>query len=451
MKYLFKVILLFLIVFNFIVPIVHYSCTVAVIIAFFYYLFFKKSLSFTYFFSRYCFIILAGTAIMLLINLFVMTVYGNISEGFYRRLMVQGWMLICVIFVLPILIEKEEAAFNESITVICGAFALQGLVHTLAFMVPSIGKFILDLQSADPERIAMAEAGLNYFRFYSLTGAPFFDLPSAYGVACIMFFRLQLIPNQNYLRGWKAFVIMAFIILGIILSGRTGFIGFSLGCLLYFVYKWNDFSQMWKNTIKISGGFLCTLVVFYILLTPQQRSKFMDSVFPYAFEAYYNWRDYGKFSTQSTDALMQVHYYPLDTKTIMWGNGWASSYDVGMGKTYVHTDAGYMSHIMFGGIFFLLAMISYQLLFFWQPMKMAKWEHSRNGDINFFCFFLLFVHMAILEYKGAAFGSIHIIEVMLLYIGVSYMAEQYALEDAVREEVSSKNQLSEPVLAGEKI
>jgi len=434
MKFLFKVGLVFLIVFNFVVPLVHSSCVIAVILAVFYYLFFKKSLPFTYFFSRYCFTILAASLFIAFIDLLFVNFHGNIGIGFFARFIVQGYMLLSMVFVLPILIENEDTAYGETLTVICTAFALQGLIHTSGFLIPSFGNFILNIQN----RYVSGEE-LNYFRAYSLTGAPFFDLPSAYGVACIAFFRLQLIPDQNYLRGWKAFLVMLFILLGIMLIGRTGFIGFGLGLLLYFYFKWNNLSQLWRNTLKITGGFLCLLVVFYTTLTPVQQDRFINKVFPFAFEAYYSWRDTGKFTTGSTDALEQVHYYPLDTSTIMWGDG-------GRLEKYNYTDAGYMNHLMIGGILYLIILIMYQWLYFQQPMQMTKFERSGTGNINVFCLLLLFIHMFILEYKGAAIGTIHIVDVLLLYIGVSYLAEQYALEDTAEEIASSQKKLSKSAL-----
>jgi len=438
MKFLFKVGLVFLIVFNFVVPVVHYSCALAVIIAVLYYLFIKKSFPFTYFFSRYCFTILVGTLLLVLVELFFIALHGNLGTGFIDRYLVQGWMMLCLVIVLPILIEKEETCFNEALVVICGAFALQGFIHTLGFLIPSVGDFILNYQG----RMVTGQE-LNYFRAYSLTGAPFFDLPSAYGVACIAFFRLQLIPDQNYLRGWKAFVVMFFILAGIVLSGRTGFIGFFMGLFFYIIYNWIQFIKIVKNVLKISVGFMCLLAVFYTLLTPQQQKKITDNVFPFAFEAYYSWRDTGKFTTGSTSAMEEVHYYPLSAKTIIWGEGGRSR---DFAPTFTPTDAGYMEHILIGGVFYFLALILYQFVYAWEPMKMAKRERSENGNINYFFFFLLFAHMFILEIKGSAIGTIHIIEVLLLYIGISYLAERYAMEDTVEEIASSQKKLSKSAL-----
>ncbi|MDR1633093.1 MAG: hypothetical protein LBR97_09530 [Dysgonamonadaceae bacterium] len=340
--------------------------------------------------------------------------------------MVQGYMLCCLVFVLPFLIEKKAKAFEDAITIICGAFALQGLIHTTGFLITPVGDFIFSLHTeAFQEMADNPLLHIDRFRFYSLTGSPFFELPAAYGLACILFFRMQLIPDQNYLKGWKAFVIMILMIMGISLSGRTGFVGFGLGVLLYTVFNWNKSLQIGKNIVKISGGFLLLLAIFYIVLTPMQKDNFVNRLLPFAFEAYYNWIGTGEFRTSSTDALLDVHYYPLDSETILWGKGVISGRTIG----FRHTDAGYMNDVIFGGVFYILLLALYQYLYFRQPLKYSLQQNSRDGNINFFCFFILFAYMFILEYKTAALGTQHITEVLLLYIGISYLIKQYALEN----------------------
>jgi len=424
-KYLFKVIIVFLIIFNFIVPVVYYSCTVAVILCALYYLFFKRSIPFTYFGYRYIFIILVFTFFMAVINLSITVLYGHFNIVGLKRLIVQGYMLCCLIFALPVLIEEKAKAFEDAILIICGAFALQGFIHTLGFLIAPVGDFLFSLQ---PERLQdMANdpaRNVDRFRFYAITGSPFFELPAAYGVACIMFFRMQLMPDQNYLRGWKAFVIMLLMIMGISLSGRTGFIGFGLGLSLYVIFNWNDFSQMWRNVVKITGGFLLVLIIFFIALTPAQKDSIANKLLPFAFEAYYNWRGTGRISTASSDVL-EYHYYLIDSETMLWGRGGGSDDNVG----FTHTDAGYMNDIIYGGIFYFLLLAVYQFLYFRQPMKVSREQNSRAGDIDFFCFLLLLAHMFILEYKATSVGTIHIVEVLLLYIGFTYLIKRYALED----------------------
>jgi hypothetical protein len=368
-----------------------------------------------------------------------MVFHGNLFLGVgLKRFILQGYMLCCLVFALPFLVENKTKAFEEAITIICGAFALQGFIHMMGFLITPIGDFLFSMQplkfqeaAEDPSR------NLDKFRFYSLTGSPFFELPAAYGVACIVFFRLQLVPDQDYLKGWKAFVIMFLMFIGISLSGRTGFVGFLLGLLLYLIFNWTDFSLIWKNIVKISAGFLLLLAVFYVILTPQQRDSILNKLLPYAFEAYYNWKDTGEFNTASTDALEEAHYYSLAPEVVLWGTGGMSDDN----PKFRHTDAGYMNNAIFGGIFYIVFLIIYQFIYFRQPMRLSRLQNSQDGNINFYCFLILFAHMFILEFKGPALGTQHITEVLLFYIGCSYIIKQYALEDE-----EDKSELAEKMI-----
>jgi hypothetical protein len=363
---------------------------------------------------------------MVIINVVISVLHERFSIDVIKRFLVQGYMLCCLVFALPFLIEKKTAAFEEAITIICGAFALQGLIHTLGFLITPFGNFLLSLHKEAFQRAAFDPVrNISLFRFYSLTGSPFFELPAAYGVACILFFRMQVMPDQNYLTGWKSFVALSLMILGIALSGRTGFVGLSLGLLLYVVCSWNNLPQIGWIIVKGCGGFLLLLAIFYVVLTPRQKNNFVNNVLPFSLEAYYTWKDSGRLGTVSTDALMETHYYQLDTETLLWGKGGTSDDGVG----FHHTDAGYMNNIIFGGVFYILLLALYQYLYFREPMKFSLRQNSREGNINFFCFFILFAHMFILEYKTAALGTQHITEVLLLYTGFSYLIKQYALED----------------------
>ncbi|MDR0732859.1 MAG: hypothetical protein LBF08_02180 [Dysgonamonadaceae bacterium] len=430
MKYLLKVIILFLIVFNFHVPAIHYSCTVAVIFCVLYGVMFKRASLFTYFAYRHCFTILFWTFLMVVINVVISALHERFSIDVIKRFVVQGYMLCCLVFALPFLIDKKAAAFKDAIAVICGAFALQGLIHLLGFFISPMGEFLFSLHSKALQDAAFdTTRNIDRFRFYSLTGSPFFELPAAYGVACILFFRMQLMPGQKHLKGATAFLVMVLLILGIALSGRTGFIGLGLGVLLYVVFNWRNFSLMGRHIVRISGGLALLTVIFYTTLTPQQKDDFTNQLLPFALEAYYEWEITGELATASTDDLIKEHYYPLDTETILWGRGGNS--DSGIG--FRHTDAGYMNSVMFGGVFYVLLLAFYQYLYFRQPMRLSRRLQSREGKINFFCFFILFAHMFILEYKGNALGTQHITEVLLLYIGFSFLIEQYALEDGEEE------------------
>jgi hypothetical protein len=299
-----------------------------------------------------------------------------------------------------------------------------------------VGDWLFNFQSEriremmlDPTR------NIERFRAYSLTGSPFFELPAAYGLACVLFFRLQLDENQHFLTGWKSYVVMFLMLIGIALSGRTGFIGFFAGLLLYLIFSWKNSSLIFKNIGKILGVFILLLGVFYGILSSKQRQGFIDDLFPFAFEAYYNYRDRGTFSTGSSDQLIEGHYYPIRSETLIHGEGTDSDH----ARTYRHTDAGYMNNLIFGGVFYVLCLIIYQGLYFFAPMSLARGNPSRQKYIDFYCFLFLYAYMFILEYKAVSMGTQHLTEVLLLYAGVTYIIEYDALEDRVIERVKIKS------------
>jgi hypothetical protein len=431
MKYLIKVILLFLILFDLDVPLFRNSSTMVVAFCAVYYLISRRSIPFTYFIFRYVFVLLAATFLVTIVHIAITVMYSTESVGMHRRFMLAGYIMCCLIFALPILIEEKRTAFKDTVTIICGALALQGFIHTMGFLIEPVGSFLASMQLERAKSSGMSDIlqdlmdGDQLFRFFGLMGRgdPIFGIPGAYGISCILFFWLQLLPGQNWLKGWKAFVIMLFILLGITMSGRTGFVGFALGLLLYIVFRWQDFSRLWQNLIKIICVFLLFGLVVRIVLTPQQWSNFENKVMPFAFEAYYNWRDFGEFGTASTDALSEAHYYPVSAETVLLGEGGFSDH-----RGYMHSDAGYMNNLIFGGVFYILILVIYQFLYARLPMRTAKLQDSEEGNICYFGFLILCVYMLILEYKGFALGM-PILEVLLLYVGISYLVERYAIED----------------------
>jgi len=426
MKFLFKVIIVFLIIFNFRLPMVYDSVVVAIIVTALYYLFGGQSISLTYFSRRYVVTILIATFLLLILIVFITVMHQVYWFLMAKRVVLVFFMLSALIFALPILIEDESTAFRDAVLVICSAFAIQGFIHTLGFLIAPVGDWLFNFQTERIKEMMLDPSrNIDRFRAYSLTGSPFFELPAAYGVACILFFRLQLGKDKGFLTGWRSYVIMFFLVMGIMLSGRTGFVGFFIGLFLYIFFTWRD-SVIFKNIWKIFGVFILLVILFYAGLTSKQRESFIDDLFPFAFEAYYNWRDTGKFDTGSSDALVEGHYFTIPSETLLWGEGGDSGAVSGFG----HTDAGYMNNLIFGGMFYLVFLIICQSFYILPPMRLAGAYASRQKRIDFYCFLFLFAYMFILEAKAPTLGTQHITMVLLLYAGITYIVEYDAWEEA---------------------
>ena len=422
MKLIFKVLILFLIVFNFRIPVVYNSVVLADILVLLYYMFMRGAISVKYFFLRYNVIVLIGTVIITIIYMAYTILHGQYNFAGEKRLVLQFFMLSSFIFSLPLFIENEEdEAYEKIFVLICYAFAAQGLIHLAGYLYTPFGDFIYTLKPAGfKDFMENPEYGIDKFRGYALTGSIFFELPAAYGVACIMFFRLQLIEGQKYLTGIKAYIVLFFLIAGISLSGRTGFIGAFLGLFLYSLYSFNKFTSWLKNTWKIVAAVIFVLVFFYFLISPGQRNRLTDEVFPFAFEAYYNLRDRGSLSTGSSDQL-KGHYFSIRDETLLLGHGNAA----GFGNSYQHSDAGYMNALVFGGVSWLICLSIYQYLYSAIPLGITRRRDTPDNKHDFMCFLLLFIYMFILQYKADALGMQHITEVLQLAAGSTYMIKHY--------------------------
>jgi hypothetical protein len=404
-------------------PYLYNSVVLANIIVVIYYIFAEKKIPITYFFSRYSIIILIGTVCITLIDLAFTIFHGEYYFLHQKRLILQFFMLASFIFALPLFIEeKENEAIERVSTIICFAFALQGLIHLAGFLYSPLGEWVLSLKPKNfIDFIENPEYNIDRFRGYALAGSIFFELPAAYGVVCIAFFRLQLIKNQKYLSGIMTYVVFFFLIAGISLSGRTGFVGLFIGLFMYCFYSFSKLYSFWKSISKIGIAVIVTLIFFYFLLPAKQRNALEKEVFPFAFEAYYNYRDKGEFSTGSSDALAEWHYYPLENATLLVGHGNES----GKITSYRYTDAGYMNALIYGGILYLLSLLIYQYLYFAAPLYSVRRLDTDEERHDFTYFFLLFAYMLTLEYKANALGTQHITEVLYFAIGSTYMIRHY--------------------------
>jgi hypothetical protein len=425
MKTILKVIILFLIVFTFKIPYFYNTVVLSAVISIAYYFLSSKSIPFSQFKSWYVITLFVGYILIIFIDLLIITLHKEYAYTIHqKRLFLVLFMMFALVLALPIMIEgKEDHVFEEAAKIICYTFALQGAIHLTGFIYNPFGEFIISLQPPEyMEAVNRAgHANIARFRFYALSGSIFFELPSAYGVAAIMFFRLQLIKGQKYISGYSAFIVLFLLVAGISLSGRTGFIGFFLGLFYFLVFApklaWTKNLQKW---------IVCVVVLFiaFNLLSPKQRNAFYDDLFPFAFEAYYNWRDKGTFSTGSSDVTMKVHYYPLRSETVLWGHGTGAVF-----AGYEWTDAGYMDALIFGGIFWLLALSVCHSLYFIKPLSIANARGTPEGKHDFWCFMALFVYIFILEYKGSALALQYHTVILYLFVGTTYLIRHYYRED----------------------
>ena len=434
MKFLFKIVILFLIIFNWRIPVLYNTVFLAILITTVYYIFNNKTIPFTYFFQRYIAVILIGSVFLAFI-IFAYTLFHhtNVTAGVQKRVWVMLQMICAVIYALPLFVEdKKSTAFDEICVIVCYVFAVQGLIHLTAYLYEPLGDFLFEMKPEGiKEKVLNPSFNVDRFRLYCLSGIVFVELVAAYGVAFILFFRLQLQGGHPYFNGWKQYVVLFFLIMGTSLAGRTGFVGFGLGILLWLLFSYNRiFTFINNNIISIIVISLLLLFSFNVLLSSQQRAMFNSELFPYSFEWFYNYRDYGTFSVVSLEATEQQHYFYLRDETLLRGHGeafeWVSN------SIYPPTDAGYMNILIFGGIPFLICLIIYQSLYFSRPISIARRTNTYFNRIDAACFIILFIYVFILNYKTSALGTLHTVETLFIAAGSTYII-QYNSRDKLNE------------------
>ncbi|GHU72848.1 hypothetical protein FACS189413_16510 [Bacteroidia bacterium] len=336
-------------------------------------------------------------------------------------------MLIALVYALPLLIENKRHAFEETIVLLCYTFALQGFIHLCGYIFEPVGELIMTIHGPEFQAfINDPERNIDIFRGYALCGSIFFELPATYGLVCILFFRLQLEENQTYLTGYKSFVVILLIMTGIMLSGRTGFIGFFCGLAYYLFYLFEKKKALMNTIWKLGVVFTLLLLLFYLIFPAKIQQSLIEDVFPFAFEFYYNYEETGSLSTSSTDDLQKNHWFYIEDDILLKGEGLPSAYD---SSRHGGSDAGYVNSIVFGGILWLICLIIYQALYFISPLTVAGGVRSKSTKQDAFCFLVLFLYLFILHYKAPTIGTIHSVETVLFFMGASYLIKYYTTEN----------------------
>ena len=428
---LLRIMILFLILFNFRMPLIRYSASWAIALCTLIYLFQWKKIPLEYFFKRYsAYILLSLAGLCIYAYLFPIHRF-TFDFGILESFIVQLFLLLSILYVSPYIIgESRDNVFNKVSEIVILTFALQAVIHLTGFFNSGFGEFISNMK---PESLREAvDVRGQGFRVFSLTGNPYFALPAGYGVAFILFFRLLFTSYSSWLfSGFKRYILFLFLVVGAVLSGRTGFTG--LFCALAMALLMKSHGGVLK-IFRVAKSSIITVALLGIvvftasaILPARQLNVIEHEVLPFAFEFLYNYDKSGEFSTISTDYLTENMYFKIPEETLASGDG---RYHGSDGTYYKSTDAGYMRQILFGGIIYLLILIAYQLLYFYTPMKIALKKRFEGGLNDFLCWLTLLIHIFVLNYKGEAIGTMQIMQCLLLLLALAYISENAYLQKA---------------------
>ena len=172
--------------------------------------------------------------------------------------------------------------------------------------------------------------------------------------------------------------------------GRTGFIGFfaALG-YLFLSSKKNKF----KSLFKIFVFTILLISILYLALPSSLKEVIDESVFAYAFQIFYNYKDSGSFSTSSSDRVAEMWQISIGFFTYLLGDGRFSNPD---GTYYGKIDVGYLRQILYGGIAFLI----YSVVLTWRMLT----NYSKRYKIRQHLFeYIVLAYLLVIHAKGLSF------------------------------------------------
>jgi hypothetical protein len=242
----------------------------------------------------------------------------------------------------------------------------QAIISISMFLIPKFRNFIFSIADTKGEILFEMYNGIRGFGLaFNLT----YDFAVIQSLALI--FLVYIIMNKNIKKiYWFKLIIISF---SIILSARTGFIGIFFSFILFLIF-------MMKNKIKFKKGIkiiFISLVVLILLsftlfysLNNNMQSKIKNEIIPFAFEMFISLYENNTFETGSTNVLFEKMYFKIDFNTFFFGDGYYLDPDGD--NFYMNTDAGYMTQILYYGIFGSLILYSIFIFIFYNVDKKLK-------------------------------------------------------------------------------
>ncbi len=280
----------------------------------------------------------------------------------------------------------RNLSFNKLIFYFVCISLIQSLIILSMLVSGTIRDFFFSIQSTPH----LVDLYIRYggFRGLGLAASTTYDL--AVLLATSLLFITYLIKNRVY-NVIILSLIFVLIMLAMLITGRSGLIGLMFVCMFMLVglkYKatWNT------NFQKISVLVVVLAVASVYLFNSSYSALFVEKLLPYAFEIFYRLFESGQVGTASSDHLMAM-YFPISIKTILLGDGWwISPFPSRDGNYYMATDAGYMRHILFYGVFPSVLLYAFYLLGFW---KMAAAYRQYNQYATFLIFFMCLYYFTV--------------------------------------------------------
>ncbi|ABX50187.1 hypothetical protein Sbal625DRAFT_1987 [Shewanella baltica OS625] len=388
MKTLYFIVIVFLYIFSFYVPLAGNSIYIAFLLSVPLY---NKRTSFYFLkFTRASFFL---SAMILLLMVFSYYAVATVAVGvndfsllkIYAGILVYGG--IGAFIALVIFSNTEDEFIIHKLLYFC--LLIQAFIILLSFANSSIKEFFDIFRTENSIEVANRYYG-GGIRGLALSGSQFFGLSvllsSMTYFCCVLEFQLK---NRTWF-----YVTILFCSIVFLSVGRTAIFGLIFG-FLFLVLNFTKNYAFFLKFLVSCASIVAVLIMLYPIIDPAIASK-LNNFIAFAFEAVINYMEYGKFHTSSTDVLSNM-YYSLPIDTLIHGDVQYTNSD---GLYYGDTDAGYMRHVLALG----LPMTCILMFSFYIISSYTRFLFDVNN--RKVAFGLFFVMLIILHYKGEVFWTL---------------------------------------------
>lgn len=388
--YVFGLVILFFYVFDFTLPVIQRSSILALFLLLFLISTNKYYRQRTTFLFRKKFVrrLILGYLGILIFSAFIPVLHQTYDFTFIKTLIANLIALFTAVLLVAYLLPEDQEE-QYLLGLIVSIFVLQSLIELAAFASPQIQSLVSSFNSGSE---LQQERGIG-FRSLALSNATVATLGGVFGVLYILFFyRLILKRSVSY----SDLILLGVLIIGNFFGGRIGYVGLVIG-VIGFVFYLRSFKTVVKLVLYgISVSILLTLFYNSPLIPRNVKGILDNRILPWVFEGYYKYQLTGSLETGSTNDLFRDHYFPIPADTFILGDGrfYVRS---DSNETYMHTDAGVMRIILYGGIVLQALMIAWTI-YLLSPLRKFGY---RGGS---FLFYMLFAYILLFHVKTVSFG-----------------------------------------------
>lgn len=246
--------------------------------------------------------------------------------------------------------------------------------------------FVVIIFFAFPELAAAAGFFLNYGEQENWieAGHRAFDVSIGGGAVASFVFSSVLfvyvaVMHEYEAKKFEFLVVSGLILLGLMITGRTG--------MFIFVFQLALYSLFSIKVVTFRAAILAIVAVSFLVLFFAMLKMYWDS-FSVWFEWYFEWINnyifYGEISSKSTDAIKDMYFFPDDGLTLLFGE---ANFGRHPQMPYVPSDVGYVRAIYGVGVFGAIAIY---LVYFFPIFSASFINFSHNIKVLLALFLLGF-------------------------------------------------------------